>query len=109
MKRWEAGNTGRRASTRSVAEGGNLNDRAGTRTQDQRINLPQDGFPKDQRRNPLRLHDESLAHHLPTGLNQADADPNLADLVQAWPNLPPAAREAIMGMVKAFRPSGGKC
>jgi len=103
MKCWEAGNTGRRATPRSVAEGGNLNDRAGTRTQDQRINLPQIDLPKTDNPKGLRLHGEGLAHHLPIGTNQADADPNLTAIIEAWPGLPEAVKAALVAMVKAVK------
>jgi len=52
----------------------------------------------------LRLLKEDIAPPLPHRPNQADSDPNLVELMEAWPILPPAAREAIMGMVKAFKP-----
>lgn len=35
--------------------------------------------------------------------NQAEPDANLAELVEGWPNLPPAAREAVMAVFRAVK------
>jgi hypothetical protein len=48
---------------------------------------------------PLRLASASLAHHLPTDKSQMP--PELAAVVNAWPELPEAVRAGIVAMVKA--------
>jgi len=43
--------------------------------------------------------DTGLAHHLPTDI--CKADPDLATVVEAWPDLPEVVRQSIMLLVKA--------
>ena len=77
-----------------------------------RVELPTHGFSvrasnctNDCAFKGLRLHGEDLAHHLPTGPKKTDApDPNLAELLEAWSDLPPAAREAVMAVFRAVKP-----
>ena len=49
----------------------------------------------------LRHQPYRLAHHLPT--DKRRTDPDLAAIVDAWPELPEAIRDAITAMVKATR------
>ena len=61
----------------------------------------------------LRLAYESLAHHLPTEtirtptgtapVPTALPPPDLAAVVEAWPELPEALKAGIVAMVKAAR------
>jgi len=53
----------------------------------------------------LRLAHESLAHHLPTETIRTPTgiDPDLAAVVDAWPDLPEALKAGILAMVKAAR------
>lgn len=79
-----------------------------------RVELPTHGFSvrayddiTTDSDNALRLHGGDLAHHLPTVGENADArrlDPDLVALNEAWPNLPPAAREAVMAVFRAVKP-----
>jgi hypothetical protein len=52
----------------------------------------------------FRLVQESVAHHLPTDTCQVD--PDLGDVVAAWPNLPEAIKAGILATVKAASGSG---
>ena len=60
---------------------------------------PQAGSPKGSLPNGLRQTDPTLAHHLPA--DTCKTDPDLAAVVDAWPELPEAIRDGILVMVKA--------
>jgi hypothetical protein len=47
----------------------------------------------------LRSRAEQVAHHLPTDTCQTD--PDLAAVVDAWPELPEAIKVGILAMIKA--------
>ncbi len=44
-----------------------------------------------------------VAHQLPGVAPEAPADPDLARVVAAWPDLPPAIRAAVLALVNAAR------
>jgi hypothetical protein len=83
------------------------NDRGGTRTHDQRINLPSASArahrcksKPDNEESPESSHkrilfDPHLIH------DTCKTDPDLAAVVVAWPNLPEAIRAGIVAMVRA--------
>ena len=73
-----------------------------------RVELPTHGFsvrradstnPKPG--NELRHHGGAAAHHLPIAPNQADTDPNLTAIIEAWPALPESVKAALVAMVGA--------
>ncbi len=49
--------------------------------------------------NDLRQPAPSVAHHLPA--DTCKTDPDLAAVVEAWPDLPEAIRAGILAMVNA--------
>jgi len=51
----------------------------------------------------LRLHREAVAPLLPHGTDQADADPSLAAVIEAWDHLPEAVKAGILAMVEAVK------
>ena len=62
---------------------------------------PQAGSPKSQSPKDLREPALPVAHHLPTDTRKTD--PELAVLVDAWPELPEAIKVGILAMVRAAR------
>ena len=50
--------------------------------------------------NDLRPSSQSLARHLPTDICRTN--PDLAAVVDAWPNLPEVLKAGIVTMVKSF-------
>ncbi len=52
----------------------------------------------------LRLARESVAHLLPT--DTCKTDPDLAAVVDAWPDLPEALKVGIVAMIRAARTRG---
>ena len=76
-----------------------LIDRAGTRTQDQRIKSPPIKIRNHQEEKDLRPDAKPVGPHLATDTCQTD--PDLARIVDAWPALPEAVRDSILMLVKA--------
>ncbi len=60
---------------------------------------PQAGYPKGPLPKDLREPAPGVAHHLPT--DTCKTDPDLAAVVEAWPDLPEALKAGILAMVKA--------
>ena len=55
---------------------------------------------------PLNLEEnddfgEGAAHSTALETAKAPIDPDLAQVIEAWPTLPPAIREAILAMLRA--------
>ena len=71
------------------------------------LQYPQSGrVSKAQSYTGLRSMGEPLADHLPTDTCQND--PDLAAVVDAWPELPEALKAGIVAMVKADSPGKAK-
>jgi hypothetical protein len=73
----------------------------GTRTPDLWIMRPPLGRCKGTASNDLRQATPPVADHLPN--DTCKTDPDLAAVVEAWPELPEALKAGIMAMVKAAR------
>ena len=74
-------------------------DRAGTRTQDQRINLPQGDRCKIISVKPLRFRGRDVAAKLqPEGIR---TDPDFDLITAAWPRLSADARGRVTALVRA--------
>ena len=71
----------------------------GTRTPDLRIMRPLSGCSKGIPFNSLRQGPSHVAEHLPN--DTCKTDPDLAAVVDAWPDLPEVIRAGIVAMVKA--------
>jgi hypothetical protein len=65
----------------------------------ERDSIPLSNLGKNGNHNDLRQPTIALAHHLPTDTCQID--PDLGDVVAAWPALPEAIKTGILAMVKA--------
>jgi hypothetical protein len=77
------------------------NTGVGTRTPDLRIMRPPSGCSKTMPENHLSQSPSSVAEHLPN--DTCKTDPDLAAVVEAWPDLPEALKAGIVAMVKAAR------
>ncbi len=71
----------------------------GIRTRDIQIHNLDADSRKTNPENDLRDHVAGLAHCLPTDIRQTH--PDLAAIVDAWPNLSPATRAAMSKLAKA--------
>ena len=89
-----------------------VTDRGGTRTLDQRINVPMTARPSDDRKsNPTKDERTESTHkrtrfdpNLRHDICQTDSD--LAAVIDAWPQLPETIRTGIVAMVWAASSSG---
>lgn len=108
------GDNGNGADCRALSDSAVMAGVDGNRTHRGHVSMPPTGF-EDQSKTgeilcPSRGCDKlpSLAIALPPPPRMA-ADPDLAAIAEAWPNLPDAIREAISGLARsgaAKRPSG---
>jgi len=90
----------RLAGCKCLSGMGYLSDRGGARTHDQRINLPPIGKSNPLTSSGLRISRPPLAHPVPTD-TRPTLPPDLAAVIDAWPNLPEPIRAGILAMVKA--------